>query len=147
YYRPPLRAIIIPEAYHSKKYYMLGGVVQKGVFALDRPMTVLEAIARARGFEGSQGSSLMRADLARAFLVRKLDDNSFTNVTVDFEALFLRGDLSQNIGLAPEDYLYFPPLASQDIYVLGEVRAPGPAPYTPETTALRAIISRGGFTD
>jgi protein involved in polysaccharide export with SLBB domain len=147
YYRPPLRAIILPEAYRSKKYYMLGGLVQKGVFALDRPMTILEAIARARGFEGNQRTTLVPADLARSFLVRKLDDNTFTNVTVDFEALFLRGDLSQNIALAPEDYLYFPPLASQDVYVLGEVRAPGNVPYTPETTVLRAIVSRGGFSD
>jgi protein involved in polysaccharide export with SLBB domain/Mrp family chromosome partitioning ATPase len=147
YYRPPLRAIILPEAYRSKKYYMLGGVVQKGVFALDRPITLLEAIARARGFEGSQRTSLLPADLSRSFLVRKREDNSFTNITVDFEALFMRGDLSQNIALAPDDYLYFPPLASQDVYLLGEVRTPGPVPYTPETTVLRAIISRGGFTD
>ena len=48
-YRRAPRTIITPIAYKSKKYYMLGKVVAKGVYNLDRPLTVIEAIARARG--------------------------------------------------------------------------------------------------
>src|SRR5439155_15754307 len=102
YYTAP-RTIIAPVAYNSKKYFLLGGVVQKGVFSLDRPTTIIEAVARARGLEtGLQERSLVEiADLQRTFLVRHGQ-----RMSVDFEKLFLRGDLSQNVALEPEDYLY-----------------------------------------
>src|SRR5436309_14873685 len=48
YYRTP-RTMITPVSFHSKKYYVLGRVVQRGVFPLDRPLTVIEAVARAKG--------------------------------------------------------------------------------------------------
>jgi protein involved in polysaccharide export with SLBB domain len=149
FYRPPIRVVIIPEAFTSKRYYILGGVVQKGMFVLDRPMTIVEAIARARGFETTllQRNTLMLADLSRSFLVRKEPDATFRRVDVDFEALFLRADLSQNLTLAPDDYLYFPPLDLKEVYVLGQVGVPGVVPYTPELTVMRAVISRGGFTE
>ena len=47
FYRTRPRSIITPMAYRSKKYFMLGAVQQKGVFTLDRPTTVIEAVARA----------------------------------------------------------------------------------------------------
>jgi protein involved in polysaccharide export with SLBB domain len=149
FYRPPLRTIVVPQAYHSKKYFLLGNVAQKGVFPLDRPTTIVEAIAKAQGFITTveRRNTLMLADLPRAFLVRTGEGEGAKRVNVDFEALFLRGDLNQNIALAPDDYLYFPPLDLQEIYVLGEVPRPGVASYTPEMTALRAIASRGGFTE
>src|SRR5687768_2521712 len=127
-YRPPLRVVVQPTAYNSKKYYMLGNVTAKGVFPLDRPITLLEAIARARGFTTvAQGrNTLMQADLTRSFLIRKDPSGSFSRVPVDFEGLFLHGDLTQNIGLAPDDYLYFPGADVRDLYVFGEVVAPGP---------------------
>lgn len=149
YYRPPLRVIIVPQAYNSKKYYLLGNVVQKGIFQLDRPVTILEAIAHAHGFihTTERKNTLMLADLSRAFLIRKGEREASSRVPVDFEALFLRGDLRQNIALAPGDYLYFPPLDLQEIYVLGEVMRPGVSSFTPEMTVLRAIASHGGFTE
>ena len=50
-FRRAPQAFITPVSYRSKKYYMMGTVVRKGVFPLDRPITVIEAVARARGFE------------------------------------------------------------------------------------------------
>ena len=149
FYRPPLRIVAQPIAYNSKKFYMLGNVTTKGVFALDRPTTVLEAIARAKGFANpvQRRNSLVLADLSRSFLIRKdVASGSFKRVPVDFESLFLHGDLTQNIALAPDDYLYFPPTDLQDVYVFGEVLSPGPVPHTGEMTAMRALAARGGFT-
>ena len=147
YYRPPLRVVAQPLAYNSKKFYMLGNVNTKGVFALDRPTTLLEAIARAKGFANSAArrSTLVMADLSRSFLIRKDALGAFHRVPVDFESLFLQGDLTQNIALAPDDYLYFPPTDIQDVYVFGEVLSPGPVPHTGEMTAMRALAGRGGF--
>ncbi|HKQ37727.1 MAG TPA: polysaccharide biosynthesis/export family protein [Verrucomicrobiae bacterium] len=148
YYRPPLRVVAQPSAYNSKKFYVLGNVTTKGVFALDRPTTVLEAIARAKGFANpaQRRSTLVMADLSRSFLIRRDVAGTFHRVPVDFENLFLHGDLTQNIALAPDDYLYFPPTDIQDVYVFGEVLSPGPVPHTGEMTAMRALAGRGGFT-
>ncbi|MBU6399378.1 MAG: polysaccharide biosynthesis/export family protein [Verrucomicrobia bacterium] len=143
-YRRTPRTIVTPVLFRSKKYYMLGQVSSNGVFTLDRPLTIVEAVARARGLEtGFSGHNLVElADLSRTFLERH-----GRRMPVDFEKLFLQGDLSQNIPLAPDDYLYFPPTALREIYLLGEVKLPGPVPYTEDLSAVRAIADRGGFTD
>src|SRR5207245_338407 len=71
-YRRVARTVITPIAYHSKKYFMLGKVVQKGVYTLDRPTTVLEALARARGVENGavENNTVDLADFSRSFLAR-----------------------------------------------------------------------------
>jgi len=143
------RVIVQPVAFRSKKFYVLGNVNQKGVFQLNRPTTILEAIAQAQGFATTlqNRNTLLLADLSRSFLVRKQKDGLFERMPVDFERLFLGGDLAQNISLAPDDYLYFPPLDLQEIYIIGAVRAPGPLPYTPDTTIMGAIASKGGYIE
>ncbi|MEO5802046.1 MAG: polysaccharide biosynthesis/export family protein [Verrucomicrobiota bacterium] len=142
YYRSP-RVLVNPVAYHSKKYYVLGRVVLKGAFPLDRPMTIVEAVARARGLETGilNRNSMDLADLQRSFLIRQ-----GRRVPVDFEKLFGGGDLSQNIPIEPDDLLYFPPSILKEVYVLGEVRTPGVVPYTADTSIVTAITDRGWFT-
>jgi protein involved in polysaccharide export with SLBB domain/capsular polysaccharide biosynthesis protein len=143
-YRRSPQAFVTPVAYRSKRYYMLGTVVQKGIFPLDRPITIIEAVARSRGFEtgASRGDTIDTTDFSHSFLER-----GSKRMPVNFERLFLHGDLSQNVALEPGDYLYFPAVASGEIYVLGEVRTPGPAPWDADQNALSAIASRGGFTE
>jgi polysaccharide export outer membrane protein len=148
FHRTP-RVVIHPVAYTSKKYYILGQVNGKGVFPLDRPISIIEAIAKARGFVASypQRKEWIQADFSRSFLLRRGADGAFERVPVDFEGLFLRGELWQNFSMQPEDYLFFPPLDLQEVYVLGEVRSPGAVPYSPDLTAFAAIVTRGGFTE
>ena len=143
-YRRSPQAFVTPVAYRSKKYYMLGTVVQKGIFPLDRPITIIEAVARSRGFETgmSRGDTAETTDFSRSFLER-----GGRRMPVNFERLFQRGDLSQNAALEPDDYLYFPAATSGQVYVLGEVRTPGPTPWDSEANALSAIAARGGFTE
>ncbi|HEY3755933.1 MAG TPA: polysaccharide biosynthesis/export family protein [Opitutaceae bacterium] len=133
---------IIPAAYHSKHYYVLGAVVQKGTFPLDRPVTIVEAVARARGFEtGLSGGTIVDStDLAHAFLAR-----GGRHVAVDFTALFSRGDLSQNVTLQPGDYLYFPGTSGGQVYVIGAVKSPGSSSIEPDAGVLSVIAERGGF--
>ena len=77
---PALRSPV--SAYTSKKYYILGHVNQKGVFPLDRPVSVIEAIAKARGFVSTfpQRNEWVQADLSRSFLVRRGADGLFARV-------------------------------------------------------------------
>jgi protein involved in polysaccharide export with SLBB domain/capsular polysaccharide biosynthesis protein len=139
------RTIVTPVAYRSKNYVVLGKVARRGLYPLDRPVTIVEAVARAGGFETTlRGRSIVdSADFSRAFLVR-----GDQRINVDFDKLFRSGDLTQNVVLAPGDYLYFPAAGLQEVYVLGEVRYPGAHGFTSATpTSLAAIAGRGGFTD
>ena len=138
------RVVILPQAYRSKRFVLLGAVQQKGMMALDRPLTIIEAIVMGGGFESSLESQnvAMIVDLGRSFLVRKKAGGEFVRHPVDFEALFLQGDLRQNVAIEPDDYLYFPPQGIQEVYVVGEVRAPGNNPFTKDLTAMADIAAR-----
>ncbi|MHC1768351.1 MAG: polysaccharide biosynthesis/export family protein [Verrucomicrobiia bacterium] len=138
------RTIVIPASFNSKKYFILGKVANEGVFTLDRPLTVLEAVARAKGLQTGAGErgTVDVADLSRSFLVRQGQ-----RVPVDFVKLFYQGDLSQNIPLEPNDYLYFAAAEPQEIYVLGEVLSPGVVSVGSRPSLLPVLSARGGFTE
>jgi protein involved in polysaccharide export with SLBB domain len=142
YYQNP-RTVVTPVAFNSKKYFVLGAVVNRGVFTLDRPLTLIEVLARAGGLETGvyERNTVELADLAHSFLVR-----NGQRIPVDFERLFQQGDLTQNIPVEPDDYLYFSLASANEIYVLGEVLAPGVAAFLPRTSVIGAISARGGFT-
>lgn len=142
YYQNP-HSVIAPVAFRSKKYFVLGAVANKGIYTFDRPTRIIEAIARAGGLETGlyESRTVELADLQRSFLVRNGE-----RVPVDFERLFQRGDLTQNVSLEPDDYLYFAPASDNEIYVLGEVMFPGTVVFAARPTAISAITSRGGFT-
>ena len=116
----------------------------KGVYTLDRPTTVLEAVVRAHGFETGlvDRNIISVADFSRSFLMRQ-----GKRYPLNFENLFQNGDLSQNLSIEPGDYLYFPGANVKEVYVLGEVRLPGSTPYTPSMTLMAAISARAGYND
>jgi protein involved in polysaccharide export with SLBB domain len=142
YYQNP-RSIITPVTFHSKKYYVLGAVMGRGVYNFDRPLSVIEALARAGGLEtGLYGRDTVElADLTHSFLLRHGQ-----RVPVDFEKLFQHGDLSQNVPLEPDDFLYFALSSANEIYVLGQVMNPGVAAFLPRTSAMSVIAASGGFS-
>lgn len=142
-YRKNARVIVTPSSWRSKKYYLLGTVIDRGAYPLDRPITIIEAIARARGIATGllEQNTVEIADLPRAFLVRDRQ-----RLPVDFVKLFQQGDLSQNIPLAPGDYLYFPSSTLNEIYILGSVVSPGSVGVSPGSSVVGIITTRGGFT-
>ena len=142
FYRRP-RVIITPSELRSKKYFVVGKVVNNGAFSMERPITVMEAISRAQGMETGivEEKTVELADLAHSFLVRKGQ-----RVPVDFEALFNKGDMSQNVELEPGDYLHIASSGSNDVYVLGEVMRQGFQGYIQDMTVLGVIAARGGYT-
>jgi protein involved in polysaccharide export with SLBB domain len=143
YYRRA-RTIITPAAYRSKKFFVLGAVVTKGVFTMERPVTVIEALARAGGLETTidNDRTYELADLSRSFMVR-----DGKRVPLDFEQLFQKGDLAQNLPVEPNDYIYIASSDTSEIYVLGEVLVAGTVRFLPRTTVISAIATRGGFND
>ena len=144
FYRAP-RTIVSPASIRSKKYYVLGKVTNRGVYALDRPTSIIEAVARAHGIETGlldENNLTELADLQRSFVMR-----NGKRVEVNLEKLFNEGDLSQNVLLEPEDFLFFASGAMREVFILGEVRTPGPMPWTSGATVVKAIANRGGFND
>ncbi|HEX5223210.1 MAG TPA: polysaccharide biosynthesis/export family protein [Verrucomicrobiae bacterium] len=143
-FRRAPRTMVSPVTFHSKRYYILGKVNQRGVYSLEQSTTVLEAIALAKGFEVGlrERDSFDLVDLQRSFLMR-----DGKRVPINFERMFLDGDLSQNITLAPNDYLFFPPGRLQEVHVLGDVNYPGSVTYTPKLGVIGAITVRAGFVE
>lgn len=142
FYKMP-HTVITPVTYNSKKFFVLGSVVNKGVFPLNRPTSIIEAIGQAGGLQTGlfEQKQVEMADLTHSFMIR-----SGKKLEVDFEKLF-RGDLSQNIPLEPDDYMFFSPASANEIYVLGAVITPGVVRYSPNVNLIGALAERGGFVE
>ena len=104
------------------------------------PMTLLEAISVAGGTltSSESGTTEDLADLPNSFVVRNGE-----RLPVSFDRLLREGDMSQNIYLQPDDFIYFPSSVSRDIYVLGAVRNPKAVPRQ-FSTLVAAISDAGG---
>jgi protein involved in polysaccharide export with SLBB domain len=125
----------------SKRVWVMGRLNSPGIFPLSAPMTVLEAISRAGGLFTSRfsGTTEELADLQHSFLVR----NGHT-LPVDFYKLLRDGDMSQNIYLLPDDFIYLPSALSKEVQVLGAVRTPKSVGFMDQVTLVSAVTSAGG---
>ncbi len=142
-FRSP-RVIITPEEVGSKRFTILGKVINKGVVTLERPITLVEAIANAGGIETGlfERNTIELADLDRSFVSRKGEQ-----LPVDFRRLLHEGDMKLNIEIEPNDFIFIASTITNDYYVLGAVVNPGVQGLTPDATVVSAISRRGGLTD
>jgi protein involved in polysaccharide export with SLBB domain len=127
-------------AIDSTRVWILGRVANAGIYPMAAPMTLLEAISLAGGTMTSSesGTTEELADLPNSFVVRNGE-----RLPVSFDRLLREGDMSQNIYLQPDDFIYFPSSVSRDIYVLGAVRTPKAVPRQ-HNTLIGAISEAGG---
>jgi polysaccharide biosynthesis/export protein len=147
YVRQKPQLSIILRAVESQRVWILGRVQAPGVYTMAAPMTVLEAISMSGGTlslanyrdQEAAGVSEELADLRRSFVLRQ-----GKMVPLDFERLIKQGDLSQNIYLQPDDFIYFPPAMAREVYVLGAVTQPHPVPYRAGLTVAAAVASAYG---
>ena len=131
----------------SKRFWLLGRVQVPGVYPLQTPMTLLEAIANAGGTmslssyqdQSAAGINEDLADLKRSFVLRQ-----GKMLPVDFERLLKEGDLSQNIYLHPDDFVYLPAATAREVYVLGAVQQAQRLPYREGMTVAAAIAGAYG---
>jgi protein involved in polysaccharide export with SLBB domain len=143
HFRSP-RVIITPQEIGSKRFTILGKVINRGVVTLERPITLVEAVANAGGLETGlfEQNTVELADLDRSFISRHGQ-----RLPVDFRRLLSEGDMSLNIEIEPNDFIYIASTISNNYYVLGAVAMPGVQGLTPDATVISAISRRGGFTD
>lgn len=141
-FRSP-RVIITPQEIGSKRFTILGKVVVRGVVTLERPISLVEAIANAGGLETGlfEQNTIELADLDRSFLSRHGQ-----RLPVDFRRLLHEGEMSLNVEIEPNDFIYIASNISNDFYVLGAVTAPGVQGLTADASVVSAITRRKGFT-
>jgi len=117
----------------NNKIYVFGGGVPSGVVNLPARTTLLQFMIRFGNFKG--------VDLSHAYLLRngkKLD--------ADFYSLLVKGDVTKDIPLKPEDMIYVPDNEAYKIYVMGAVANPKYVFYRDGLKILDAILEAGGFT-
>lgn len=147
YFREPPEVSLLLRGVESKDIWVLGRVQVPGVYPMTGPMTLLEAVSMAGGTlslsafqqQEAAGANDELADLRHSFVLRH---GRF--LPVNFERLFHRGDLSQNIYLEPDDFVYFPAATAREVYVLGAVTEPRAVPYREGLTVAAAVASAYG---
>jgi len=140
FYRRPRLAVTVREV-RSKRVWVLGRLNKSGVYSLSQPMTVVEAISRAGGLFTSRftGTTEELADLEHSFLVRQ-----GAMVPINFRRLLRQGDMSQNVYLQADDFLYLPSALSSEVYVIGAVRSPRPLGFVDSMTLAGALAKVQG---
>jgi polysaccharide export outer membrane protein len=124
----------------STRVWIMGRVANAGIYPMSAPMTLLEAISVAGGTltSSESGTTEDLADLSNSFVVRNGE-----RLPVSFDKLLREGDMSHNVYLEPDDFIYFPSSVARDIYVLGAVRNPKAVPRQ-HNNLIGAIALAGG---
>lgn len=138
----------------SQRIWLLGRLNRPGIYSMAGPMTLLEAISEAGGpapadafasmagpigVSSTRGAADEAADLSRAFIIR---DGRM--LRVDFNRLLREGDMSQNVYLQPNDFVYLPSATIGNVHVLGAVEAPRALEYVNQLTLVQAVSQAGG---
>jgi protein involved in polysaccharide export with SLBB domain len=152
YFHEPPRVAITLRTVASKQFWIMGRLNTPGIYPLTAPTTLLEAVSLSGGLTASPGLDSLnntafvrpevaepQADLDHSFLVR-----NGKVMPVDFRRLLLGGDLSQNVYLQADDFIYVPPMISGRVYVIGAVAQPQIANISGRMTLVSAISHAGG---
>lgn len=139
-YRRPHVSLSLTEV-NSQRIWVLGRLYAPGIYPLKRPMRVLDAISLAGGLFAARmtGTTEELADLRHSFIKR-----NGKHLPVNFEKLIRDGDLSHNIYLEPNDYIYLPSSLSSEVYVFGAVTEPRPVGFMNEMNIMSAIAHVAG---
>lgn len=117
----------------NSKVYIFGGGVNSRVFELLQRSTLLQLLCTI--------GDVKTADLKKAYLLR-----NGKKIKEDFQALFIGGDIADDIQLESGDSLFIPLLLDKSVYVLGAVNSPKAIVYREGMTVMEAILESGGFT-
>jgi polysaccharide export outer membrane protein len=132
--------VVTVDDIRSQRFYVLGAVARPGVYPIDGPLTVLEALALSGG--GLMGGENARSasDFSRAYLLR-----GSSVVPVNFDKL-LAGDRSHNVYLRAQDLLYVPARWKGEVAVLGQVNQPRVLEHDGSLTLMEALAACGWVT-
>lgn len=120
-------------AVDSKRYFLIGQFNKPGMYALDRPISVIAALSKGLGTSEN-------GDLSNSYLIRrgKVYD-------LNLSSLLGYGDFTTNVMLENEDIIYVPDKRRSVIYVIGKVVSPQVLILDRPMTVFDAIAATGGF--
>lgn len=133
-------ASITIDSYNSNQVLVLGHVARPGVLIFPGSPTLLEALARAGSPSSKDDASALPG---RCAIIRGRDRIMWINLRP-----LMRGtDASLNVPLQRNDLVYVPDPNDELIYVMGQVKNPGPYPLTANMSFLEALSRAGGPSD
>jgi polysaccharide export outer membrane protein len=151
YIRNPQITVMVQE-YRSKSIFVMGEVARPGPLPYSGNMTVMEMLAKVGPTAGA-GSEVMilrpKRGAPEGPIVPGQDGSAASGnpnvetIRINFRDIQM-GQLDKNILLKPNDTVFV--TQAPRIFVLGEVRNPGPQAHAPGLTVRQAIVQAGGFT-
>jgi len=133
-------ASVTVDSYNSNQVTVLGHVAHQGVLIFSGQPTLLEALAMAGAAPVKNEQAAMPV---RCAIIRGRDSIMW----VDLRPLLKGTDVSLNIPLQRNDLVYVPDPDDELIYVMGQVKNPGPYPLTANMSFLEALSRAGGPND
>ena len=129
------------DSYESNQVIVLGHVAHQGVQIFSGDPTLLEALAKAGVAPSTKDDP--SAMPARCAIVRGRDRVMW----IDLRPLARGKDISLNIPLHRNDIVFVPDQDDQLVYVMGQVKNPGPYAMTANMSFLEALSRAGGPND
>ena len=133
-------ASITVDSYNGNQVTVLGHVAHQGVLTFANSPTLLEALAMAGAAPSKDDQSGMPT---RCAIVRGRDRIMW----VDLRPLMKGTNLALNIPLQRNDLVFVPDPDDALVYVMGQVKNPGPYPLTANMSFLEALARAGGPND
>lgn len=128
------------DSYNSNQIVVLGHVAHQGVLVFPNTPTLLEALAMAGTAPSKDGQGAMPV---RCAIIRGRDSIMW----VDLRPLMRGTDVSLNVPLHRNDLVFVPDPDDELVYVMGQVKNPGPYPLTANMSFLEALARAGGPSD
>jgi polysaccharide export outer membrane protein len=149
YLEKPVVSVTLDQA-GSQQVLVMGEVKQAGSYPLIGRTTVLEALLKAGAPTANAGTEalIVHGAVPPDSATPTIDASDPKRVQrVNLDAL-QRGDLTQNLLLAPGDMVFVPRAEpATPVYVTGHVKAPGAYSLAIGTSVLQALAQAGGATD
>lgn len=129
----PILTVTVQEIAPRRLYVFGEGVETAGPLSLPPQSSLLQGLASL--------SNTKSADFSRAYLMR-----AGTIIKENLHGLYVDGDVTQDILLQGNDFLFIPRLKDPNVYVLGAVNDPRFIPHRQGLTLLEAVLEAGGFS-
>lgn len=131
--------IIEIQSYRSQIAYLGGQFAKPGPMPLERRTDMLQLISMA-------GNPAPNANVRGAYVQRKSKDGRYKMLPVDLYSLLEEGDITQNIWILPNDFIYIPDNSKQVVYMLGNINKVGPLNLHKDgsLTLVQAVVESGG---
>jgi polysaccharide export outer membrane protein len=151
YLRNPQVTVMVQE-FRSKNVFVMGEVARPGPLPYTGNMTVMQMLAQVGATAGAGSEVMILRPLNSAQQGPLSLDAANAADPANKQAETLRvsirdiqmGQLDKNILLKPNDTIFVTQAAK--VFLLGEVRNPGPQTYVSGLTIRQAITNAGGFT-